>query len=164
MCCDQACKVTHTVAARVWYRVATWLTEREHHRYESQHVNSLIVKLFAFQFVNSCACSEVWYGCGRGLGGASRGGVPILADGSLFYIGFWLRDMQKLGSQLVGIMVTGQLIRIGKEHVLGIVRALAATPPCPEPTASLTHVRRVCCAAAAARASQEERGAGPHAC
>ena len=31
-----------------------WLTEREHHRKESQHVRSLIVKLFAFQFVNSC--------------------------------------------------------------------------------------------------------------
>ena len=39
-------------------------------------------------------------------------------DGSLFYIGFWLKDMTRLGSQLAGIMITGQLIRIAREHLL----------------------------------------------
>lgn len=90
LCCAAAgtCSCLNLASSRV----AVQLTENEHHRFESEHVKSLIVKLFAFQFVNSY--------------------------GSLFYIGFWLRDMEKLGSYLAGILITGQLIRIGKEHIL----------------------------------------------
>ena len=37
------------------HRVAKCLVDREHHRFQSDFDNSLVVKLFAFQFVNSYA-------------------------------------------------------------------------------------------------------------
>jgi len=39
----------------IYGEMATWLTERENHRTDIQYEDSLIAKLFAFQFVNSYA-------------------------------------------------------------------------------------------------------------
>lgn len=72
--------------------IARWLNDREMHRFHSTYNNSLIIKLFVFQFVNSYC--------------------------SLFVIAFWFQDIDKLGSQLAGILITGQIIGIVKQHFI----------------------------------------------
>lgn len=39
----------------IFMKLAVWLTHRENHRYESEYEESLIAKLFLFQFMNSYA-------------------------------------------------------------------------------------------------------------
>lgn len=34
--------------------IATWLTDRENHKYQSTYENSLIIKRFAFEFFDCC--------------------------------------------------------------------------------------------------------------
>ena len=102
------------------------LTDREHHRHNSEYTQSLIVKLFAFQFVNSCTSVSPLRvpQCHVAPDSLTAACHWWCADGSLFYIGFWLKDISRLGSQLGGIMITGQLIRVAREHLL-----LQACPP-----------------------------------
>ncbi|KAH9414543.1 Anoctamin-8 [Dermatophagoides pteronyssinus] len=67
-----------------YYLIVIWLNEKEKHQNFERKENQLIVKLFLFQFLNSY--------------------LP------LFYIAFYLTDMNKLKEQLAAQLITRQVI------------------------------------------------------
>ncbi|XP_045506984.1 anoctamin-8-like [Colias croceus] len=73
-------------------RIAKWLNDKENYRLETKYENHLIVKIALFQFVNSFM--------------------------SLFYIAFYVQDMDKLKEQLAVLLITRQIIGNLKESAL----------------------------------------------
>ncbi|XP_062571901.1 anoctamin-8-like isoform X2 [Saccostrea cucullata] len=80
------------VLDEIYKTIAKWLNDLENYRLEETYWNHLIVKLVLFQFVNSFL--------------------------SLFYIAFYLRDMDRLCDQLAAILITRQIIGNLKEAFL----------------------------------------------
>ncbi|KAL4713746.1 hypothetical protein ACJJTC_004277, partial [Scirpophaga incertulas] len=80
------------VEEELYARIARWLNDKENYRLETKYENHLIVKIALFQFVNSFM--------------------------SLFYIAFYLQDMDKLKEQLAVLLITRQLIGNLKESAL----------------------------------------------
>ncbi|XP_048733294.2 anoctamin-8-like isoform X2 [Ostrea edulis] len=76
----------------IYKTIAKWLNDMENYRMEETYWNHLIVKLVLFQFVNSFL--------------------------SLFYIAFYLQDMDRLCDQLAAILITRQIIGNLKEAFL----------------------------------------------
>ncbi|CAI9716845.1 Hypothetical predicted protein [Octopus vulgaris] len=89
-------KVCHAVSIftldRMYTRVAYWLNDMENHRMQEAYENHLIIKLVLFQFVNSFL--------------------------SLFYIAFYLQDMELLREQLMALLIMRQIIGNVKEALL----------------------------------------------
>ncbi|CAB3226043.1 unnamed protein product [Arctia plantaginis] len=83
------------VEEEVYARIARWLNDKENYRLETKYENHLIVKIALFQFVNSFM--------------------------SLFYIAFYLQDMDKLKEQLAVLLITRQVIGNLKESALPYV-------------------------------------------
>ena len=84
--------VTITVLNQVYSVIAEKLTKWENHETESSYQNSLIMKTFTFQFVNSFL--------------------------TLFYTAFVDRDMETLSERLMSILVSKQIIDNIKEFVV----------------------------------------------
>lgn len=63
--------------------LANWLTDRENHRTQAQYERHRVVKLIALEFVNNFL--------------------------SLFYIAFWLRDVNMVRSQLMTQLIVFQV-------------------------------------------------------
>ncbi|XP_026316071.1 anoctamin-8-like [Hyposmocoma kahamanoa] len=80
------------IEEEVYARIARWLNDKENYRLETKYENHLIVKIALFQFVNSFM--------------------------SLFYIAFYLQDMDKLKEQLAVLLITRQIIGNLKESAL----------------------------------------------
>ncbi|KAF9795971.1 hypothetical protein SFRURICE_010068 [Spodoptera frugiperda] len=80
------------IEEEVYARIARWLNDKENYRLETKYENHLIVKIALFQFVNSFM--------------------------SLFYIAFYLQDMDKLKEQLAVLLITRQVIGNLKESAL----------------------------------------------
>ncbi|XP_033750311.1 anoctamin-8-like [Pecten maximus] len=76
----------------VYKKIAYWLNHIENYRMTETYENHLIIKLVLFQFVNSFL--------------------------SLFYIAFYLQDMDRLRDQLAAILITRQVIGNIKEALL----------------------------------------------
>lgn len=76
--------VAIAVLNNLYHQLATFLTESENHRLQSSFNNHLIVKLVLFYFVNCFS--------------------------SLFYIAFYLQDIELLQKYLAALMITSQLI------------------------------------------------------
>ncbi|XP_067127758.1 anoctamin-8 isoform X1 [Centruroides vittatus] len=76
----------------VYHRIALWLNNKENYRLEEEYENHLIIKVLLFQFVNSFL--------------------------SLFYIAFYLQDMEKLKEQLAALLITRQVVGNIKESVI----------------------------------------------
>ncbi|XP_060072109.1 anoctamin-8-like isoform X2 [Ylistrum balloti] len=76
----------------VYKKIAYWLNHIENYRMAETYENHLIIKLVLFQFVNSFL--------------------------SLFYIAFYLQDMDRLRDQLAAILITRQVIGNIKEALL----------------------------------------------
>lgn len=68
----------------IYYRIAVWLNCQENYPFELTHENSLISKLIIFQFVNSFL--------------------------SLFYLAFYVGDMEKLNENLTAVLITRQVL------------------------------------------------------
>lgn len=64
-------------------RLANWLTDQENHRTQAQYERHRVVKLIALEFVNNFL--------------------------SLFYIAFWLRDVNLVRSQLMTQLIVFQV-------------------------------------------------------
>ncbi|XP_022647193.1 anoctamin-8-like isoform X2 [Varroa destructor] len=79
----------------VYKKVAVWLNDKENYRLEETYENHLIMKISVFQFVNSFL--------------------------SLFYIAFYLQDMDKLKDQLAALLITRQVVGNIKESLLPYV-------------------------------------------
>lgn len=81
--------------------LATWLTDRENHRTQAQYERHRVVKLIALEFVNNFL--------------------------SLFYIAFWLRDVQLIGSQLITQLVVFQIVQKlqGTLYPIGMSKLIA---------------------------------------
>ncbi|KAK7496840.1 hypothetical protein BaRGS_00011820 [Batillaria attramentaria] len=79
----------------LYKRVALWLNRKENYRLEETHETNLVIKLVLFQFVNSFL--------------------------SLFYIAFYLRDMDKLREQLAALLITRQVLGNLKEVLLPLI-------------------------------------------
>lgn len=76
----------------IYKKIATWLNDQENYRMDETYENHLIIKLVLFQFVNSFL--------------------------SLFYIAFYLQDMDRLRDQLATLLITRQVIGNLREAVL----------------------------------------------
>ncbi|KAK3610260.1 hypothetical protein CHS0354_022322 [Potamilus streckersoni] len=76
----------------IYKKIATWLNYMENYRLEETYNNHLIIKLVMFQFVNSFL--------------------------SLFYIAFYLQDMDRLRDQLAALLITRQVIGNIREAVV----------------------------------------------
>ncbi|CAG5119252.1 unnamed protein product [Candidula unifasciata] len=79
----------------IYKQIAIWLTHKENYRLQESHETSLVIKLVLFQFVNSFL--------------------------SLFYIGFYLHDMDRLRDQLAALLITRQVVGNIKEALLPYV-------------------------------------------
>ncbi|KAJ0171896.1 hypothetical protein K1T71_012659 [Dendrolimus kikuchii] len=112
------------VEEEVYARIARWLNDKENYRLETKYENHLIVKIALFQFVNSFM--------------------------SLFYIAFYLQDMDKLKEQLAVLLITRQVIGNLKESALPYlienlrlakicVDVFGAMSPTKAPTSSELH-------------------------
>ncbi|XP_071516788.1 anoctamin-10 isoform X3 [Panulirus ornatus] len=73
-------------------KVAVWLNDIENYRTEDSYQNHLIIKLAVFRFVNSFL--------------------------SLFYIAFYLQDMERLKEQLAALLLTRQVVGNIKESCI----------------------------------------------
>ncbi|XP_059357945.1 anoctamin-8 isoform X2 [Carassius carassius] len=81
--------VTVTVCDEVYKKIALWLNDMENYRLQSTYDNNLILKTVFFQFVNSYL--------------------------SLFYIGFYLKDMERLKEMLATLLIFRQFLQNIKE-------------------------------------------------
>ncbi|XP_002660858.1 anoctamin-8 [Danio rerio] len=99
--------VTVTVCDEVYKKIALWLNDMENYRLQSTYDNNLILKTVFFQFINSYL--------------------------SLFYIGFYLKDMERLKEMLATLLIFRQFLQNIKEvlqpylyehHKLGALRTL----------------------------------------
>ena len=76
----------------VYENIAVWLNDMENHRTEESHKNNLIIKKILFQFINSYL--------------------------SLFYVAFYLQDIERLRSLLTTILITRQVTGSVKEMII----------------------------------------------
>ena len=84
--------VTIPILNFMYNRIAIWLNDMENHRTEESYSNNMIGKLILFHFVNSFL--------------------------SLFYVAFYLQDMERLKNLLTTILITRQVIGNVKETLL----------------------------------------------
>ncbi|XP_008578779.1 PREDICTED: anoctamin-8 [Galeopterus variegatus] len=78
-----------SVSAEGYKKLAIWLNDMENYRLESAYEKHLIIKVVLFQFVNSYL--------------------------SLFYIGFYLKDMDRLKEMLATLLITRQFLQNMRE-------------------------------------------------
>ncbi|XP_052018862.1 anoctamin-8 isoform X2 [Apodemus sylvaticus] len=78
-----------SLSAEGYKKLAVWLNDMENYRLESTYERHLIIKVVLFQFVNSYL--------------------------SLFYIGFYLKDMDRLKEMLATLLITRQLLQNVRE-------------------------------------------------
>ncbi|XP_053442421.1 anoctamin-8 isoform X1 [Nycticebus coucang] len=78
-----------SVSAEGYKKLAVWLNDMENYRLESAYEKHLIIKVVLFQFVNSYL--------------------------SLFYIGFYLKDMERLKEMLATLLITRQFLQNVRE-------------------------------------------------
>ncbi|XP_015285242.1 PREDICTED: anoctamin-8 [Gekko japonicus] len=78
-----------TACDEVYKKIAYWLNDMENYRLQSAYEKHLIIKMVLFQFVNSYL--------------------------SLFYIGFYLKDMERLKEMLATLLITRQFLQNIKE-------------------------------------------------
>ncbi|XP_075758896.1 anoctamin-8 isoform X2 [Pelodiscus sinensis] len=78
-----------TACDDVYRKIAYWLNDMENYRLQSAYEKHLIIKMVLFQFVNSYL--------------------------SLFYIGFYLKDMERLKEMLATLLITRQFLQNVKE-------------------------------------------------
>ncbi|XP_056598799.1 anoctamin-8 isoform X3 [Triplophysa dalaica] len=99
--------ITVTVCDEVYKKIAHWLNDMENYRLQSTYDNNLILKTVFFQFINSYL--------------------------SLFYIGFYLKDMERLKEMLATLLIFRQFLQNIKEvlqpylyehHKLGALKTL----------------------------------------
>uniref|UniRef100_A0A8C5SWA3 Anoctamin n=1 Tax=Laticauda laticaudata TaxID=8630 RepID=A0A8C5SWA3_LATLA len=81
-----------TVCDEIYRKIAYWLNDMENYRLQSAYEKHLIIKMVLFQFVNSYL--------------------------SLFYIGFYLKDMDRLKELLLIFSLFQSLVRQLKDAVL----------------------------------------------
>ncbi|XP_052471761.1 anoctamin-8-like [Carassius gibelio] len=81
--------ITVTVCDEVYKKIALWLNDMENYRLQSTYDNNLILKTVFFQFINSYL--------------------------SLFYIGFYLKDMERLKEMLATLLIFRQVLQNIKE-------------------------------------------------
>ncbi|KAM8794860.1 anoctamin-8 [Eudromia elegans] len=79
----------------VYKKIACWLNDMENYRLQSAYEKHLIIKMVLFQFVNSYL--------------------------SLFYIGFYLKDMERLKELLLIFSLSQSLVRQLKEALLPFI-------------------------------------------
>ncbi|BFZ02010.1 hypothetical protein BsWGS_05048 [Bradybaena similaris] len=84
-----------SICDEIYKQIAIWLTHKENYRLQESYETSLVIKLVLFQFVNSFL--------------------------SLFYIGFYLHDMDRLRDQLAALLITRQVLGNVKEALLPYV-------------------------------------------
>ncbi|XP_067108954.1 anoctamin-8-like [Osmerus mordax] len=77
--------ITVSVCDEVYKRIAYWLNNMENYRLQSDYENNLIIKIVVFQFINSYL--------------------------SLFYIGFYLKDMERLKEMLATLLIFRQIMQ-----------------------------------------------------
>uniref|UniRef100_A0A8C8AM24 Anoctamin n=1 Tax=Otus sunia TaxID=257818 RepID=A0A8C8AM24_9STRI len=78
-----------TTCDEVYKKIAYWLNDMENYRLQSAYEKHLIIKIVLFQFVNSYL--------------------------SLFYIGFYLKDMERLKEMLATLLITRQFLQNVRE-------------------------------------------------
>ncbi|XP_056368356.1 anoctamin-8 isoform X2 [Oenanthe melanoleuca] len=137
-----------TACDELYKKVALWLNDMENYRLQSAYEKHLIIKIVLFQFVNSYL--------------------------SLFYIGFYLKDMERLKEMLATLLITRQFLQNVREvsqphlyrrlrrgdlslrHLRQLARALLR-PLAPRPP-----VRKKClnggCGAPEEEEEEEQRG------
>uniref|UniRef100_A0A669BCP0 Anoctamin n=1 Tax=Oreochromis niloticus TaxID=8128 RepID=A0A669BCP0_ORENI len=81
--------MTVTVCDEVYKKIAYWLNDMENYRLQSAYENNLIIKMVFFEFINSYL--------------------------SLFYIGFYLKDMERLKEMLATLLIFRQFLQNIKE-------------------------------------------------
>ncbi|XP_041948826.1 anoctamin-8 isoform X1 [Alosa sapidissima] len=81
--------VTVSTCDEVYKKIALWLNDMENYKLQSAYDNNLIIKLVFFQFINSYL--------------------------SLFYIGFYLKDMERLKEMLATLLIIRQFLQNIKE-------------------------------------------------
>ncbi|XP_060900316.1 anoctamin-8-like isoform X3 [Labrus mixtus] len=81
--------LTVTVCDEVYKKIAYWLNDMENYRLQSAYENNLIIKMVFFEFINSYL--------------------------SLFYIGFYLKDMERLKEMLATLLIFRQFLQNIKE-------------------------------------------------
>ncbi|XP_024921985.1 anoctamin-8 isoform X2 [Cynoglossus semilaevis] len=81
--------ITVTVCDEVYKKIAYWLNDMENYRLQSAYENNLIIKMVFFEFINSYL--------------------------SLFYIGFYLKDMERLKEMLATLLIFRQFLQNIKE-------------------------------------------------
>ncbi|RVE61448.1 hypothetical protein OJAV_G00170710 [Oryzias javanicus] len=84
--------VTVTICDEVYKKIAYWLNDmhsKENYRLQSAYENNLIIKMVFFEFINSYL--------------------------SLFYIGFYLKDMERLKEMLATLLIFRQFLQNIKE-------------------------------------------------
>uniref|UniRef100_A0AAR2JVY6 Anoctamin n=1 Tax=Pygocentrus nattereri TaxID=42514 RepID=A0AAR2JVY6_PYGNA len=81
--------ITVTACDEVYKKIACWLNDMENYRLQSAYEKNLIIKMVLFQFVNSYL--------------------------SLFYIGFYLKDMERLKEMLATLLIIRQFLQNLKE-------------------------------------------------
>ncbi|KAM6948768.1 anoctamin-8-like [Aplochiton taeniatus] len=81
--------VTVTICDEVYKKIAYWLNDMENYRLQSAYENNLIIKMVFFEFINSYL--------------------------SLFYIGFYLKDMERLKEMLATLLIIRQFLQNIKE-------------------------------------------------
>ncbi|XP_071655818.1 anoctamin-8 isoform X4 [Patagioenas fasciata] len=84
-----------TACDEVYKKIAYWLNDMENYRLQSAYEKHLIIKMVLFQFVNSYL--------------------------SLFYIGFYLKDMERLKELLLIFSLSQSLVRQLKEALLPFI-------------------------------------------
>ncbi|XP_063742210.1 anoctamin-8 isoform X2 [Eleginops maclovinus] len=81
--------ITVTICDEVYKKIAKWLNDMENYRLQSAYENNLIIKMVFFEFINSYL--------------------------SLFYIGFYLKDMERLKEMLATLLIFRQFLQNIKE-------------------------------------------------
>uniref|UniRef100_H3D0F3 Anoctamin n=1 Tax=Tetraodon nigroviridis TaxID=99883 RepID=H3D0F3_TETNG len=81
--------LTVTICDEVYKKIAYWLNNMENYRLQSAYENNLIIKMVFFEFINSYL--------------------------SLFYIGFYLKDMERLKEMLATLLIFRQFLQNIKE-------------------------------------------------
>uniref|UniRef100_A0A673AMS7 Anoctamin n=1 Tax=Sphaeramia orbicularis TaxID=375764 RepID=A0A673AMS7_9TELE len=88
--------ITVTACDEVYRKIACWLNDMENYRLQSAYEKNLIIKMVLFQFVNSYL--------------------------SLFYIGFYLKDMERLKEMLLVLSLLRSLQRQVRVNVLPFLK------------------------------------------
>uniref|UniRef100_A0AAV2JU57 Anoctamin n=1 Tax=Knipowitschia caucasica TaxID=637954 RepID=A0AAV2JU57_KNICA len=81
--------ITVTICDEVYKKIAYWLNNMENYRLQSAYESNLIIKMVFFEFINSYL--------------------------SLFYIAFYLKDMERLKEMLATLLIFRQFLQNIKE-------------------------------------------------